>query len=303
MPVDLGLDDYKTVLESLPAGVYVVDLDRRILFWNDGAERITGYLRHEAIGRRCADGLLEHCDENGALLCGDRCPLEETMRDAGRRQVDVFLRHKDGQRVPVRVQAVPLRDEQGVVIGATECFEERELLPGGAVDVHRFGMHHLIHSAAELPDRKKIVACLEEEIADFRESPVPFGVLCIRVDELEAVRRTAGQRAVEGVMSMVARTLAANLGPNDLVGRWSDDCFVAIVKNCASEILVRFAGLLKRLARAAAIPWWGDRLSVTVSMGGSLVRGGDTPETLFHRAETNLATAAAAGGDRVAVTD
>jgi len=43
---------YRIVLESLPNGVYVVDTERRILFWNDGAEQITGYLRQDVIGRR-----------------------------------------------------------------------------------------------------------------------------------------------------------------------------------------------------------------------------------------------------------
>ncbi len=38
----LHQDLYRTVLENLPTGVYVVDRERRILFWNDGAEQITG---------------------------------------------------------------------------------------------------------------------------------------------------------------------------------------------------------------------------------------------------------------------
>jgi diguanylate cyclase (GGDEF)-like protein/PAS domain S-box-containing protein len=301
MPEDLELD-YRTVLESLPTGVYVVDSNRRILFWNDGAERITGYLRLEAIGRRCGDNLLKHCDETNTILCGTDCPLLGTMRDGHRRQTDVFLSHKEGQRVPVRVHAVPLRNEHGSLVGAVECFDIREVLPAG-LDVHRFGMHHVVHSVAELPDRQKIVACLEAEIADFEESPVPFGVLVVRVDQLERVLRTSGRCAVDSVSGVVARTLAANLGPNDLVGRWSDNCFVVVIKNCAVKTLTRCAALLKGLVHAAAIPWWGDQLSVTVSMGGTMMRDGDTPESLLQRAEQNLDAAAEAGGDRIAVTD
>lgn len=303
MPSELGLEIYRNVLESLPAGVYVVDPDRRILFWNDGAERISGYLRHEAIGRRCADNLLVHCDENNVALCESACPLRETMRDGKLRQADVFLKHKDGQRVPVRVEAVPLRNEHGAIVGAVECFAEREAQPAGGVDVNRFGMHHLVHSAAELPDHEKIVACLDAEIADFENSRIPFGVLSIRVDGIEDLQRTNGPYAIGGVLGMVARTLAVNLGPNDIVGRWSGDCFVAVIRVCATESLVRFAGLLKRLIRVTAIPWWGDRLSVTVSMGGAVVRDEDTPETLVHRAEQALATAAEGGGDRVAIAE
>ena len=50
-------------LESLRVGIYLVDRDRRIVFWNDGAEQITGYLRAELIGRCCNDQILNHCGQ------------------------------------------------------------------------------------------------------------------------------------------------------------------------------------------------------------------------------------------------
>jgi len=300
MPLNFDQLDCRTVLESLPIGVYVVDTDRRIVFWNDGAERITGYLRHEVIGRHCGPNLLEHCDETNAVLCGQHCPLVGTMHDGQRRDCSVFLRHKEGQRVPVRVQAVPLRDDFGHFLGAVECFDTRELLPQG-VDVQQFGMHHIVHSPTELPNPQKTLACLVAEIADFKESQIPFGVLVVRVDDLDRVLRTSGRSAVDSVSGVVVRTLAANLGPNDLVGLWSENYYVVMIKNCTVKALVRCAELLKGLIHAAAIPWWGDRLSVTVSIGGTLVHEGDTPESMIARADGNLKNLAEAGGDHVVV--
>jgi PAS domain S-box-containing protein len=40
----------RRLLESLQVGICVVDLQKRIIFWSDGAERITGKPRHEAAG-------------------------------------------------------------------------------------------------------------------------------------------------------------------------------------------------------------------------------------------------------------
>ena len=107
MPVQLTEEIFRALLESLPTGVYLVDRERRILFWNDGAERITGYHRQEVIGRFCHNDILMHCDQEERLLCGAGCPLLQTVQDGQPREADVFLRHKDGQRVPVRVRAVP----------------------------------------------------------------------------------------------------------------------------------------------------------------------------------------------------
>ena len=126
MPLELNPDIFRAVLESLPIGVYLTDRKRRIAFWNASAERITGYLGQEVIGRFCNDNLLMHCDENQVALCGCACPLAQTMQDGrNARSQHIFLRHKEGQRIPVRVQSVPVRDEFGAIIGAAECFEER----------------------------------------------------------------------------------------------------------------------------------------------------------------------------------
>jgi len=81
---------YRNILESLPTGVYVVDRERRIAFWSDGCERITGYRRHQAIGRSCGDNLLMHCDEQHDDLCEAACPLLDTMRDGHPRDSDAF---------------------------------------------------------------------------------------------------------------------------------------------------------------------------------------------------------------------
>ena len=77
----LNAEQCQAVLEGLPNGVYVVDRERKILFWNKGAEQITGYRGQDVVGRHCQDNLLMHCDENYNGLCGDGCPLKETMFD------------------------------------------------------------------------------------------------------------------------------------------------------------------------------------------------------------------------------
>ena len=92
------------LLDSLFDGVYFVDLDRRITYWNAGAERISGYLRSEVVGSCCADNLLRHIDTEGHKLCQDGCPLAATMRDGKTRESSVYLHHKFGHRVPVLVR-------------------------------------------------------------------------------------------------------------------------------------------------------------------------------------------------------
>ena len=50
---------FEAVVDSLETGVYLVDHDRKIVYWNRGAERISGYKRHDVTGRFCRDDLTE----------------------------------------------------------------------------------------------------------------------------------------------------------------------------------------------------------------------------------------------------
>jgi PAS domain S-box-containing protein len=62
---------YKELLDHMSDGVYFVDRDRRILYWNEGAFRLSGYTAQELVGKSCQDDILCHIDYEGKRLCQD----------------------------------------------------------------------------------------------------------------------------------------------------------------------------------------------------------------------------------------
>lgn len=114
---------YKTILDNLFDGVYFVDSERRITYWNKGAERISGFFEAEVLNLACYDNILNHVDETGKRLCLDGCPLAEVLKDGIPRQAEVFLRHKAGHRVPVAVRITPVY-EGNTIVGAVEIFSD-----------------------------------------------------------------------------------------------------------------------------------------------------------------------------------
>lgn len=300
MPLELNPEIFRAVLEALPIGVYLTDRKRKIAFWNTSAEKITGYLGQEVIGRSCHDNLLMHCDENQRALCGCACPLAQTMQDGRNREADIFLRHKEGQRVPVRVRSMAVRDEFGVIIGAAECFEERSFRAAETRSRHvRTGI--VLDNVTEIPDRQATLTCIGAALENLAAREDSFGVLAIAVDNLDHLQHVYGRQAVNEVMYAAAQTLSIGTRPDDLVGRWREDRFAALVICPAGDALLSCAQRLRRLVAAAAVPWWGDRLSVTVSMGGTMARSSDTVDSLLERAEEALEAAIEAGADSVAV--
>ena len=90
---------YRELLDYLADGVYFTDTERRIAFWNKGAEALSGFSRQEVIGHRCMDNLLMHVDAAG-MNSASRLPAQDTLRDGQMREAEVFLHHINGHRVP-----------------------------------------------------------------------------------------------------------------------------------------------------------------------------------------------------------
>lgn len=115
------------ILNALADGAYITDLDRRILFWNEAAERITGWPAAEVVGKRCAENVLCHIDKDGHPLCGrEFCPLHRAIvtEKASETPLLIFAQTRSGRRVPVEVTVSPLRDADGRVIGGVELFRD-----------------------------------------------------------------------------------------------------------------------------------------------------------------------------------
>jgi PAS domain S-box-containing protein len=106
------------VLDSVADGVFTVDPDLCITYWNRAAEQITGYPAGEAVGRPCHEVFR-------ASRCGEDCPMRQaisTGATAGPADVEILTR--DGTELTVSVSAAALRDRDGSFLGGVESFRD-----------------------------------------------------------------------------------------------------------------------------------------------------------------------------------
>jgi len=246
----LDPDVFRYVLESLQAGVYMVDRSRRILCWNDGAERISGYLRQDVLGRICEESLLMHCDEHGTDLCDSACPLSQTLLDGKKREMSVYLRHKSGHLLPVHMWCVAIRDAHGNVIGASQSFDEHRPPDGPELRYQELATHGCLDPVIGLPNVSFTRTRLREQMGRFSEHQIPFSILIISLAADKAFRATHGQAAAERMLQPFTRLEAARSGSGTGLG-------LAIV----ARIAAMHGGEVKLLAREGG----GLRARVTLA--------------------------------------
>ena len=289
---------YKKLLDNLFDGVYLVDRERRITYWNKGAEQLTGFPASEMVGTHCRDNTLTHADAAGNQLCAGGCPLAATMEDGCPREVEVFMRHQSGHRVPVSVRVSPVRDGDGQITGAVQVFSDNSAKKAAEDKIVLLEGLALLDPLTGVGNRRNVEIHVQAALAAFQRHGWVFGVLFLDVDRLTKVNDTAGREAGDQVLRMVARTLAASLRPMDSFGRWGGEEFVAVLTNTTEDGLRIVAERCRRLVEQSALEAGPGRIRVTVSAGGSMARAGDTPEALIERADRLMRRAKTGGRNR-----
>lgn len=297
----LGAERLRAILDAVSDGVYVTDRERRILFWNQAAERLTGFEAAAVLGRSCADGILQHTDANGRTLCGHGCPVQATIDDGQPREADVFLHHRDGERVPVRVRALPLVDTDGAIVGAVETFSSRaEQVAALELIATLEGMAYR-DALTGLPNRRYLDTAVAARLNELERYGWPFGVILMDIDRFKQVNDTYGHETGDAVLAMVARTLANTTRSFDVVGRWGGEEFLAVLTNATREEIARIAERFRMTVEKSELATDSGSLRVTISAGVATAGHGDTIATLLERADRLLYVSKQLGRNRVSV--
>ena len=121
--------------DSMPVGVFTVDIDMNITDFNPVAEKITGFSQEEALQCKCYEifrspRCFRQCRLRAALEKGEGTGILRTQNR---------ILRKDNIEIPIDITASVLADETGGVTGAIECFQEpfSDLIPEAQRRVER----------------------------------------------------------------------------------------------------------------------------------------------------------------------
>jgi diguanylate cyclase (GGDEF)-like protein/PAS domain S-box-containing protein len=275
----------RDILNGLQIGVSVMDLKKKIVFWSDGAEQITGYARIDVLGHFCQENIFLHCNEVSCEMCGEKCSIAAALHDAEAVEGRGLVHHKSGHRTPVRTWAIPLRDKHGSIIGIIQTFEAEFAVAGPDPNDRSMKERGCLDDMTGFPNHAMMQSHLREKLGTFAELQIPFGIVCAEIPELSHFRARYGQEAATSLLQVMARTLRNTVWPTDFVGRWSENQFLVILSGCGETALRVVSERMLNMMASATIQWWGEELSVKVSIGRGGVVAGDTIDSLMRRAQ------------------
>ena len=277
----------EATLDNLPEGIALLGENCQVVFWNQAAQSITGYPPLDVVGRPAPDSLQPLLENCGSCAGPEIGPIP----DAGRGFL-VHARHKLGHNVSAMTRLLVLRDGMGARIGTAILFHPAECLD--ALPHGESGEDENVEaSQADLEDR------LESIHQDLSQGGAAFGVLWINVDQAHDLRRTHGIGACEAMLHKVEHALVQGLRPGEYLGRWGEDEFLLISHERTAAMLAGHAQALAGLARTADFRWWGDRVSLTVSIGAAQAESGSSLANLLERAKAAMLSSFHAGGNQI----
>jgi diguanylate cyclase (GGDEF)-like protein/PAS domain S-box-containing protein len=276
------LEYARVTLDCMADGVICADNRGEVTYLNAVAERMTGWSRDEASGRRLADVFRL---VNGETHEATSDPLEDAGRGdnaigLGR---NVLLIRLDGLKSAIEGSTAPIQDSHGRVTGAVTVFRDATRSRVMELELFRLAQHDPL---TNLPNRVLLNDRLNQAISRAQRHGSLVAVLFLDLDRFKRVNDSLGHATGDKLLQEVAKRLTGAVRGSDTVSRYGGDEFVIVLSELGHRAHARVRAEKMR-ARLSAPNFIEQRqLHVKVSIGISIFpEDGQDAQTLIDCAD------------------
>jgi diguanylate cyclase (GGDEF)-like protein/PAS domain S-box-containing protein len=289
---------YDSLLDQMQDGVFFIGRDRKITYWNEGAQRLSGYTATEAIGKQCFDDFLGHVEGNGKSLCTQPCTLATDSGNGHVCETQGYLRHKLGHRIPVNLRVMPMRNTEGNVVGWVEIISDATA--GRRVEKRMSELEHLAYRDAltGLPNRRYLEMKVEQGLEEHRRFSRPYGLAMFDLDRFKQVNDSHGHNVGDILLKTLSESLVHGLRSVDILGRWGGEEFLVLMPDLDAVALGDLAERCRVLVAQSSVDAGDARVAVTASIGATVLSHSDSATTAIRRADELMYQSKHSGGDR-----
>lgn len=278
-------------------GIVIIDRNSEIVFFNEGAEKIFGYMANEIIGQKLDSLLPERFHIQHDMLVQEFASGETRTRTSEERHRQIYGRRKNGDEFSAAAAIFDLssRDEKyyGAVVRdiSNSRKTEEELLRLAATDPLTGAFN-----------RREFTVIAEREALRSNRYHHPLSVLMLDIDHFKRLNDTYGHAAGDKVLQRFTMICANALRNVDVFGRWGGEEFVALLPETDIQGASVIAERLRKLMADNVLTYNDHKIEFTVSIGIAEFKDGETSiDGVLSRADNAVYDAKKAGRDRISV--
>ena len=294
-PAKLDRDQLWTVLERIPAFVWMSDGADRCVYLNRHARDFCGEQAARDIGRSIREFV--HPDDYAPA----QGIFDHHIADRTEIKLELRLRRHDGEWRWMQVLAEPYYDAEGNWLGAVGVNFDVTRAKQRDVEMARLVTHNKLTG---LPNRVLIESLIESAIEKARIDGRKLPVLTFGVDRFQSVNETLGHGAGDQLLAEIGRRLSGRRHGGEIAGHLSGNRFVVIGEpGNGSETAYRAAGRLIDLCRTPYV--LGEMAHELTGSVGVALFPDDAQQAgeLMRAAEAALQAAKQMGGNHFAFFD
>lgn len=281
-----NVEFYREILDNLYDGIFFVDTDGLITYWNNGAEKLTGYLVADVVKRNYCE-VFKPLDQHGNDLCTySTCPMRHVLNTSVMSEVEAYIRHKEGHLVPISIRIAPVREVEQQFVVAVEIFSNSSPRFAMRQKLEELEDMAMFDSLTGLANRRFVEMNLTTRLEELKRYGCSFSVMFIDVDRFKSINDMWGHQVGDRMLKMISATMINSLRSCDIIGRWGGEEFVALLINLKEDAVFQVVDRFRRLVENSALTLDnGSSLSATVSIGATIAHEWDTAEQLVDRAD------------------
>jgi len=281
-----SVDFYREILDNLYDGIFFLDPEGKITYWNSGATTLTGYQQQDVLNRNYCD-IFKPLDKNGNDLCEQTCcPIRQVLKSERLMEAEAYIRHKEGHLLPISIRIAPVREVDRHFVVAVEIYSSnspRYAMRQRLEELQEMAMHDPLTGIA---NRRFVEVSLAARLEELKRYGFPFAIMFIDVDNFKRINDVYGHAVGDNVLRMISGTIVNSLRSFDIIGRWGGEEFVGLLINMTEEQLFPVVDRFRRLVENSMLTLVnGSTLQATVSIGATLAQPDDSLEELVERAD------------------
>ncbi len=159
----------------------------------------------------------------------------------------------------------------------------------------------IVDGLTQIHNKRYLQEALEREVMRARRHGRELAVLMFDIDHFKRINDQYGHLAGDHVLRELARVVQTRVRRDEVFARYGGEEFALILPETSLDGAAQLAEILRDKIEKHTFVFQGERIPVTISMGGAILREDDTGTDLVKSADTKLYEAKRSGRNRVCV--